>query len=49
MQMARLSAIKVILNPVSYVRLNPGQDFLPDHMVVLLGVRELELKGGRNA
>jgi polyphosphate kinase 2 len=40
---ARLNAMKVILNAVSYERLNPNLDFVPDHDIVVSGSRELEL------
>jgi polyphosphate kinase 2 len=41
--LARLNAIKVILNSVPYERLQPDLDFVPDHDVVISGSRELEL------
>ncbi len=41
--MARLNAMKVILNSVPYARLNPNLDFVPDHEIVISGARELEL------
>ena len=41
--LARLNAIKVILNAVPYERLQPDIDFVPDHDVVISGSRELEL------
>jgi polyphosphate kinase 2 len=41
--LARLNAMKVILNSVPYQRLNPDLDFVPDHDVVISGSRELEL------
>jgi polyphosphate kinase 2 len=41
--LARLNAIKVILNSVPYARLQPDLDFVPDHDVVISGARELEL------
>jgi polyphosphate kinase 2 len=41
--LARLNAIKVILNAVPYERLQPDLDFVPDHDVVISGSRELEL------
>ncbi len=41
--LARLNAMKVILNSVPYERLNPDLDFVPDHDVVISGSRELEL------
>ncbi|MGB5733898.1 MAG: polyphosphate kinase 2 [Thiohalocapsa sp.] len=41
--MARLNAIKVILNAVPYQRLNPDLDFVPDPAVVVSGARELEV------
>jgi len=41
--LARLNAMKVILNSVPYERLQPDLDFVPDHDVVISGSRELEL------
>ncbi|MBT3048225.1 MAG: polyphosphate kinase 2 [Candidatus Thiodiazotropha sp.] len=41
--LARLNAMKVILNAVPYERLNPELDFVPDHDIVISGSRELEL------
>ena len=41
--LARLNAIKVILNHVHYQRLNPDMDFVPDPEIVISGSRELEL------
>jgi polyphosphate kinase 2 len=41
--LARLNAMKVILNSVPYERLQPELDFVPDHDVVISGSRELEL------
>ncbi len=41
--LARLNAMKVILNAVPYERLDPDLDFVPDHDVVISGSRELEL------
>jgi polyphosphate kinase 2 len=41
--MARLNAMKVILNAVPYERLNPDIDFVPAHDIVISGSRELEL------
>lgn len=41
--LARLNAMKVILNAVPYERLNPDLDFVPDHDIVISGSRELEL------
>ena len=41
--LARLNAMKVILNSVPYQRLNPELDFVPDPNVVLSGSRELEM------
>jgi polyphosphate kinase 2 len=41
--LARLNAMKVILNAVPYQRLNPELDFVPDPNVVLSGSRELEM------
>ncbi len=42
-QLARLNAIKVILNSVPYQNRNPELDFAPDPEVVISGARELEL------
>lgn len=41
--LARLNAMKVILNTVPYEKLDPELDFVPDHNVVVSGSRELEL------
>ena len=41
--LARLNAMKVILNAVPYERLNPELDFVPQHDIVISGSRELEL------
>ena len=41
--LARINAIKVILNSVPYDRLDPSLDFVPAHDVVISGARELEL------
>ena len=41
--LARLNAMKMILNAVPYERLQPELDFVPDHDVVISGSRELEL------
>ena len=41
--LARLNAMKVILNSVPYERLDPELDFIPDPNVVISGARELEL------
>lgn len=41
--LARLNAMKVILNSVPYERLQPELDFVPDHDIVISGSRELEL------
>jgi polyphosphate kinase 2 len=41
--LARLNAMKVILNSVPYARLQPELDFVPDHDIVISGSRELEL------
>jgi len=41
--LARLNAIKVILNSIPYQRLDPGLDFVPDPDVVVSGAHELEL------
>ncbi len=40
--LARLNAIKVILNAVSYPRLDPDLEYAPDPNVVISGSRELE-------
>jgi polyphosphate kinase 2 len=40
--LARLNAMRVILNSVPYERLNPDLDFVPDPSVVISGSRELE-------
>ena len=42
-QLARLNAMKVILNSVPYQDRNPDLDFAPDPEVVISGARELEL------
>ncbi len=42
-QMARLNAMKVILNCVPYARRDPGLDYVPDPSVVVSGSREIEL------
>ena len=41
--LARLNAMKVILNSVPYERLNPDLDFVPDPEIVISGSREVEL------
>ena len=41
--LARLNAMKVILNSVPYERLDPELDFVPAHDIVISGSRELEL------
>lgn len=41
--LARLNAMKVILNSVPYERLNPNLNFIPDPSVVISGARELEM------
>lgn len=41
--LARLNAMKVILNSVPYERLNPELNFVPQHDIVISGSRELEL------
>ncbi len=41
--LARMNAMKVILNAVPYERLNPDLDFVPDPEIVISGARELEL------
>ncbi|OIO68875.1 MAG: polyphosphate kinase 2 [Zetaproteobacteria bacterium CG12_big_fil_rev_8_21_14_0_65_55_1124] len=43
--LARLNAIKAILNAVDYEVGDPGLDFVPDDSVVISGARELELMG----
>jgi polyphosphate kinase 2 len=40
--LARLNAMKVILNSAPYERLNPELDFVPDPEIVISGSRELE-------
>jgi polyphosphate kinase 2 len=40
--LARLNAMKVILNSAPYERLNPELDFVPDPDIVISGSRELE-------
>ncbi|OLB80006.1 MAG: polyphosphate kinase 2 [Actinobacteria bacterium 13_2_20CM_2_71_6] len=40
-QLARLNAIKVILNAVPYENRNPDLDFTPDHQIVLSGAEEI--------
>ena len=40
--LARLNAMKVILNAVPYERLDPELDFVPSHDIVISGSRELE-------
>ena len=42
-QLARVNAMKVILNSVPYRDRNPDLDFAPDPEVVISGARELEL------
>ena len=41
--LARLNAMKVILNSVPYERANPDLDYVPDPEVVISGSRELEM------
>ena len=41
--LARLNAMKVILNSVPYQNRNPEIDFAPDPEIVISGARELEL------
>jgi polyphosphate kinase 2 len=41
-QLARLNAMKVILNAVPYERLDPNLNFVPDPDIVISGARELE-------
>ncbi|MCW9012614.1 MAG: polyphosphate kinase 2 [Gammaproteobacteria bacterium] len=41
--LARLNAMKVILNSVPYERGNPDLDFVPDPKIVISGSRELEM------
>jgi polyphosphate kinase 2 len=40
--LARLNAMKVILNAVPYERLDPNLNFISDHDIVISGARELE-------
>lgn len=40
--LARLNAMKAILNAVPYERLNPELDFVPDPEIVISGAREVE-------
>ena len=40
--LARLNAMKVILNSVPYERLDSALDFVPDPDIVISGARELE-------
>ena len=40
--LARLNAMKVILNAVPYERLDPNLNFVPDPDIVISGARELE-------
>ncbi|MDM8547019.1 polyphosphate kinase 2 [Candidatus Venteria ishoeyi] len=41
--LARLNAMKILLNSVDYDDRNPDLDFVPDHDVIISGARELEL------
>jgi polyphosphate kinase 2 len=41
--LARLNAMKAILNAVPYERLNPELDFVPDPKIVISGSREVEI------
>jgi polyphosphate kinase 2 len=41
--LARLNAMKTILNTVPYERHDPSLDFVPDHDIVISGAREVEL------
>jgi hypothetical protein len=41
--MARLNAMKVILNAVAYAPINHRLDLQPDPSIVVSGTRELEL------
>ena len=41
--LARLNAMKTILNAVPYERLDPTLNFVPDHKVVISGAREVEM------
>ena len=41
--LARLNAMKTILNSVPYERLNPELDFIPDPKVLISGSREVEI------
>ncbi len=51
--LARLNAMKAILNSVPYQRFNPELDFVPDPEIVISGAREVEnmeaerLRGGK--
>ena len=40
--LARLNAMKVILNSVPYERLDPKLNFVPDEKIVYSGAREIE-------
>jgi len=40
--LARLNAMKAILNAVPYQRRDPELDFVPDHNIVISGAREVE-------
>ncbi len=40
---ARLNAMKTILNSVTYERLNPDLDFVPDSDLVFSGAHEIEI------
>jgi len=44
--LARLNAMKIILNSVPYDRLDPELDFVPDPEIVVSGSRELEMMEG---
>ena len=41
--LARLNAMKVILNTLNYEGRDQAMDFVPDYEVVVSGARELEL------
>ena len=40
--LARLNAIKAILNAAPYTRRDPSLDFVPDPKIVISGAREVE-------
>ncbi len=41
--LARLNAMKTIINAVPYQRYNSDLDFVPDHSIVISGAREVEI------